>query len=125
MSLWNLLINFHKTFLFSALLDPTKFSNMEKGITIFSFGGLPLCTCQTGFVILSLGFWFGYFSIKDKYSSTVLGTTSEYSFFALLGFGYIYKAKLSGEAYLNHCSIEIPLPLDLEIFSPFSSKNNS
>ena len=37
----------------------------------------------------------------------------------------MYIAKLSGEAYLNHCSIDIPLPFDFEIFSPFSSKNNS
>ena len=28
----------------------------------------------------------------------------------------MYKAKLSGEAYLNHCSMEIPFPLDFEIF---------
>ena len=47
------------------------------------------------------------------------------SFFALFGLGYIYKAKLSGDAYLNHSSMEIPFPFDFEIFSPFSSKNNS
>ena len=37
----------------------------------------------------------------------------------------MYIDKLSGEAYLSHSSMEIPLPFDLEIFSPFSSKNNS
>ena len=53
----------------SALLEPTKFNNIENGITIFSAGGFPLCTCQTGFKILSFSFWAEYFSILDKYSS--------------------------------------------------------
>ena len=38
----NLFINFQRTSLLSALLEPTKFSSIEKGITIFSLGGLPL-----------------------------------------------------------------------------------
>jgi len=37
----------------------------------------------------------------------------------------MYKDKLSGEAYFNHWSIVIPFPFDFEIFSPFSSRNNS
>ena len=32
---------------------------------------------------------------------------------------------VSGDAYLSHSSIVIPLPFDLDIFSPFSSRNNS
>ena len=37
----------------------------------------------------------------------------------------MYKERLSGEAYLSHCSIEIPLPFDFEIFSPFHLKISS
>ena len=50
--------------------------DQKPDITIFSAGGFPLCTCQTGFRILSFSFWLGYFSTLVKYSSTVLGTTS-------------------------------------------------
>ena len=41
-SLWNLLINFQSIALLFALLDPTKFNNIENGITIFSDDGKSL-----------------------------------------------------------------------------------
>ena len=50
---------------------------IEKGITIFSKGGLPLCICHIGLENLSFSFCEGNFSIRERYSSTALGTTSE------------------------------------------------
>ena len=64
-------------------------------------------------------------SADDVVIIPAFGTTLAYNFFARFGFWYIYKDKLSGEAYFNQSSIVIPFPLDLEIFSPFSSKNIS
>ena len=42
-----------------------------------------------------------------------------------LGLGYMYKREALGLAVASHSSRLRPLPFDLEIFSPFSSRNSS
>ena len=87
--------------------------------------GEPLCKCHTGLSIFSLASCWEYFFKCEKYSSVVLGITSKKSLLALFGFVYINKLKDSGEPYLNHSSIDKPLPLDFEIFSPLLSRKSS
>ncbi len=46
-------------------------------------------------------------------------------FFACWGFTYMMYSRESTGANRSHCSREMPLPIFLEIFLPFSSRNSS
>ena len=144
-SLWNRFINFQRISLLSALLEPTKFNSIEKGITIFSLGGLPLCTCQTGlsnwsffsweenFSINSLGYKFDFFDSKTILKLELINHSvaplkiryvGKYNFHTEFNFFEI-KANSKIEVYLKTLDVLEKVDLPFEILNyVIAPKNN-